>query len=81
MDVVCLVGKYSFCGGHLVTPRDYCCVHPLKINIFKSRMTGIEKLNFLVVRNEDEQRGGINGELQSMHSRKKEIQRRNEERW
>lgn len=52
------------------------------MNIFKSRATEIENLNFLVVINEDEERrGGIDVEVESVHGRRKGIQRRNQEKW
>lgn len=72
-------GKHLCFGGHFITPRkNYCCVRPLEpMNIFKRRQTEIEKLNLFV----EERRGGINGEGQSVHSRKTEIQRRNQEGW
>lgn len=77
------LGNISAVGGHFITPRNYCCVCPLQpVTIFKSRTTEIEKLNFLVVTNEDEERrGGINVGVESVHSRRKEIQRRDQEKW
>lgn len=71
---MCLAGKHPRCGGHFITLRKELPLRPptKTYEYFqKSRKkTEIEKLNFRVVKNEDEERrGGCNGEAQSVRGK------------